>query len=480
VGLTSTGSDEARKIGDYLSRVRRIRIKASMQDLTSGPVSRHLVKTASFMLVTMVFQTLYFLVDLYWVGRLGKEAVAAVGIAGNLQFIVLAVTQMLAVGATTLVSHAAGQRDQERALLVFNQSQVLAIVVAVVFFAIAWVTRDWYVLQQSADAITAGLAVDYLSWFIPAMALQFAVVGMSAALRGIGNFKPGMVVQTATVIVNIVLAPVLIFGWGTGIAFGVAGAAVATLIAVVVGVVWLATYFVKHDAFLRFVRRDMRPQLALWAAMLKIGLPAGAEFAMMAVYLFIVYRLAAPFGAAAQAGFGIGLRVVQALFMPIVALGFAVAPVAGQNVGARLGTRVKDVFRAASTMAAGYMFVAAVICNIAPAALVATFSGDRQVIAVGDEYLRITSWNFVASGLVFVASSMFQALGNTIPSLVASVSRVLIIVIPAMWLAQLQGFQLRWIWYLSVIAIVLQLTIILLLLRREFRLKFETSAVPAA
>ena len=106
-----------------------------MQDLTTGPVSRHLLKTSSFMLVTMVFQTLYFLIDLYWVGRLGKEAVAAVAIAGNIMFVVLAASQMLGVGTTTLVSHAAGRKDREQALLVFNQSQMLAILVAAAFFA---------------------------------------------------------------------------------------------------------------------------------------------------------------------------------------------------------------------------------------------------------------------------------------------------------------------------------------------------------
>ena len=451
-----------------------------MQDLTTGSVSNHLLKTASFMLVTMVFQTLYFLVDLYWVGRLGKEAVAAVGVAGNLQFIVLAVSQMLGVGATTLVSHAAGQRNHERALLVFNQAQLLSLVVGGVFLLLAMLVRDWYVQQLSADALTAQMASDYLLWFIPAMALQFAIVAMGAALRGVGNFKPGMVVQTATVIINLVIAPFLIFGWGTGYAMGVAGAAVATLVAVVVGVAWLSTYFLPRDAFLRFVMRDMRPQLPLWAAMLKIGLPAGAEFALMAVYLFIVYRIAAPFGSAAQAGFGIGMRVVQALFMPVVALGFAVAPVAGQNVGARLGSRVKAVFRSACTMSAGYMLLAAIVCNIAPAALVAVFSSDERVIAVGVEYLRIISWNFIASGLVYVTSSMFQALGNTIPSLLASISRMVIIAVPAVWLARFPGFELRWIWYLSVIAILLQLTITLLLFKREFRIKFSTPVTASA
>src|SRR6058998_221729 len=122
-----------------------------MQDLTTGPVTRHLVKTTSFMLVTMVFQTLYFLVDLYWVGRLGKEAVAGVGVAGNLMFIVLAVSQMLGVGATVLISHAAGRKDHDRARLVFNQAQVLAILVGTLFLIVTWIARNPYANALAAD-----------------------------------------------------------------------------------------------------------------------------------------------------------------------------------------------------------------------------------------------------------------------------------------------------------------------------------------
>src|SRR6188768_1326850 len=107
-----------------------------MQDLTTGSLSSHLLKTTSFMLVGMVFQTLYVLVDMYWVGRLGTEAVAAVGLSANLTFIVLAATQMLGVGTTTLVSHATGRRDQAQATIVFNQAQVLSIVVGVAFLVI--------------------------------------------------------------------------------------------------------------------------------------------------------------------------------------------------------------------------------------------------------------------------------------------------------------------------------------------------------
>jgi putative MATE family efflux protein len=439
-----------------------------MEDLTTGPLTRHLLKTTSFMLVTMIFQTLYFLIDLYWVGRLGTHAVAAVGIAGNFTFIVLALTQMLGVGTTTVVSHAVGRKNRDDAQLMFNQAQVLAVVTGIAFLIVGMLVRIPYTRALSSDAETAELAAQYLLWFIPAMALQFLMVAAGAALRAVGNFKAGMIVSTGSVLINMVLAPFLIFGWVTGHPFGVAGAAMASLVAVVVAVVWFATYFVPKDSYLRFVRADLKPQFALWRKMLAIGLPAGFEFAMMGVYLVVVYAIARPFGAAAQAGFGIGQRVIQALFMPAVALGFSVSPVAGQNFGARNRERVVDTFRKAAYMVSVVMVLLIVLCLLAPHALIGVFSKDPAVLAVGTEYLRIVSWNFIASGLIFVASSMFQAMGNTIPSLVASGTRILLVAVPAILLSRTPGFQLRWIWYLSVGAVFIQLALSMFLLRREF------------
>ena len=215
---------------------------------------------------------------------------------------------------------------------------------------------------------------------------------MASALRGVGNFKPGMVVQTATVIINIVLAPMLIFGWGTGRPMGVAGAAIASLIAVAIGVVWLATYFFGREGYLRFVARDLKPQFPLWRDMLKIGLPAGAEFALMAVYLMLVYVLARPFGAAAQAGFGIGMRVVQALFMPVVALGLR-GGAGGRPERRRPARRARQGGVQGREPDGGGL-------DAADGGRSATsprrrssrvFSDDPAVIAVGDEYLRIVA-----------------------------------------------------------------------------------------
>jgi putative MATE family efflux protein len=363
-------------------------------------------------------------------------------------------------------------------VLLFNQSQVLAMVTGVVFLIVALAVRWPYARAMSADAATASRAAEYLLWFIPAMALQFALVAMGSALRAVGNFKPGMVVSSATVVLNMILAPFLIFGWGTGRPLGVAGAAISSLIAIIIGIVWLATYFLPRAAYLRFEVRDWKPRPAVWKRMLAIGLPAGFEFAITAIYLAVVYSITRPFGAAAQAGFGIGMRIIQAGFMPVVALGFSVAPVAGQNFGARHADRVKDAFRDAALMATAAMVLFAIVCHIAPAAMVGGFSKDPAVIAVGGEYLRIISWNFVASGLIFVASSMFQAMGNTVPSLVASAVRIGLLSVGALALARMPGFQLRWIWYLSVATVLVQLGLAMWFLRHEFsrRLRWEAAS----
>jgi putative MATE family efflux protein len=340
--------------------------------------------------------------------------------------------------------------------------------------------RRAYASTLGADAGTAQMATEYLTWFIPAMALQFAMVAMGSALRGTGNFKPGMVVQTATVILNMILAPFLIFGWGTGVALGVAGAALSSLVAVGVGTIWLSLYFLKPTDYLHYVVPTWRPQLPLWWQMLKIGLPAGAEFGLMAVYLFIVYVITRPFGAAAQAGFGIGLRLVQAGFMPVVALGFSVAPVAGQNFGARLGDRVRRTFWDASILATIAMVVWALVCYFAAGSMVRIFTDDSEVVAVGSEYLRIVCWTFIGSGIIFVSSSMFQAMGNTLPPLAASFSRVLLVAVPAILMSRMPGFTLRWIWYLSAFTIVFQLVAVLLLLQREYRVRLTSPGMMPA
>src|SRR5438552_1507478 len=455
-----------------------------MKDLTQGSVTKHLLHMSAFMAVSMVVQTLYLLADLFWVGRLGKEAIAAVGVAGNLTMIVLALTQMLGVGTTALISQAAGRKDQPHAELVFNQSCMMSILIALALGVVGFLSINGYANSLSADATTAALAKAYLYWFLPALLLQFPLVSMGSALRATGIVQAPVIFQVLSVVLNMVLAPFLIFGIGPFPKLGVSGAALATFISILVADLLIIVYFEKKYHYLRFRFPQWRPQLKTWWAMLRIGVPAGAEFVLLFVYILIVYWIIRNFGPAAQAGFGVGARVMQALFLPVVALSFAVSPVVGQNFGGRRADRVRHSVRSGLGIAAGMMLVLAVITETIPGTMIGFFSKDAAVILFGSDYLRIVAFNFIAAGIVFTSSSMFQGLGNTMPPLLSSASRLFLFALPALLLARTPGFDIKLLWYLSVGSQVLQACMNLLLLRRELhrKLRFEDGAnfIPAS
>ncbi len=450
-----------------------------MKDMTQGSVTRHLLQMASFLVLNMLVQTLYLLADLYWVGRLGKEAIAAVGVAGNQMMIVVALTQALSVGTTTLISQAIGRKDQSRAELAFNQSLVLSLLVGLLVGAVFFAVRGEYTRSLSADALTARLASEYLLWFIPALMLQFPLLALIAALRATGVVKPAVGLQVLSLILNIVLAPALIFGIGPLPKLGVSGAALATLISVFVANLMFIVYYQRHYRYLRVRSALLSPQLGTWWGMLRIGVPSGAEFALLSVYIAIVYGIIRQFGSAAQAGFGVGVRVIQSMFLPVIALSFAVAPVVGQNFGGRQAERVRQTAYSAFVISTVMMLLLTIVAQLAGERLIQAFSSDPAVIAFGGDYLKIISFNFLFVGFAFTSSSVFQGIGDTLPPLASSVTRLFLFALPAILLSRMPGFEIRHVWYLSVASVIVQASANLLLLRRKFRSALAFSA-PAA
>lgn len=448
-----------------------------MRDMTKGSILGHLLHLAAFMSVSMVLQTLYFLVDLYFVSSLGKEAVAGLSLAGNVMMAVLALTQMLGVGTTTLVAHAVGRGDHAEVKLVFNQACALSLMLGAFVTLAGYAFRLPYCQALSADPLTVEQGAMYLFWFVLVLGLQFPLVAMGSALRGTGVVKPGLAVQVLSVAINIVLAPVLIMGWGTNFAMGVSGAAIASLIGLIAGVLAMAYYIHTQGKLVRFDLTMWKPRPEVWRRMLNIGLPAGGEFALFSVYGAAVYWIIREFGASAQAGFGIGGRVMQSVFLPVMAVSFAASPLAGQNFGARNFARVRETFWTAAMLGSVLMLAVTLLCHIAPEVLVRPFTSEAAVAAVATEYLTIVSWVFVASGLIFTASGMFQALGNTWPSLICSASRVVFFLIPALVLAARGGLTLRQLWFLSIASTALQAVGAVLLLQREFQRKLPAAPV---
>jgi putative MATE family efflux protein len=451
-----------------------------MKDLTQGSVTRHLLAMAAPIAAGMIVQTLYYLVDLYFVAGLGDAAIAGVSAAGSVMMIVIALTQMLGAGTVALIAHAAGRKDRHDANLVFNQSLVLSGLCTVVTLVGGYAFAGAYMQRLGADAATIAAGTAYLYWFTPGLALQFALIAMSSALRGTGIVRPTVLVQVLSVVVNAVLAPILIAGWGTGRPLGVAGAGLASSIAVAVGVVLLGFYFMRLEKYVGFHGELWRPRLRVWGRLLDIGLPAGGEFALMFLYTAIIYVIIRDFGAAAQAGFGMGSRLMQAIMLPAMAIAFATAPVAGQNYGAGHGARVHATFRTAILVGGGAMLVLTLLCQLAPAALLRGFTSDPAVIEFGAQFLRFVSWNFVASGVIFTCSGLFQALGNTWPSLLSSAARLGTFALPATWLAAQPEFHIEQVWYLSVATVTLQAVVSYWLAHRQLRLRLRLAPRPPA
>ena len=320
------------------------------------------------------------------------------------------------------------------------------------------------------EAVEAGTT--YLLWFMPALG-EFAMQVMASALRATGIVRPSMIVQALAVIINIALAPVLIAGWGTGRAFGVAGAGLASSVAVLIGVLMLWRYFHKLERYVSVDPAQWRPQAREWKRILYVGLPAGGEFAIIFIWMAVIYYALRDFGAAAQAGFGIGTRVLGLIQMPALAIALAAGPIAGQNFGAGNGARVRETFTKAALIGTAVMIAFTIFAQWKPNWLLGGFASDPETMAVAALFLRIVSLNLVAQGLIFACSSVFQGLGNTTPVLLSSAARLVTYAAPIIWLSTRPGFRIEQVWYLSIATTTLQAGLSLWLLRREFRKRVE-------
>jgi putative MATE family efflux protein len=450
-----------------------------MKDLTQDSIARHIVNMATPIAIGMIVQVLYQLIDLYFVSGLGSVAVAGVSAAGNATFVVIALTQVLGVGTVAVISQAVGRKDRADANLVFNQSLVLSALCGVVVLVSGYLLTGPYLRSVAVDGPTIAAGLTYMFWLLPGLALQFALIAMGSALRGTGIVKPTMTVQMATVGINALLAPILIAGWGTGHPLGVAGAGLATSVAVAAGVAILWLYFHRLEHYVAVDRSLQRPLWLQWNRMLQIGLPSGGEFVLLFLYTGISYYAIRNFGPSAQAGFGIGSRVLQAIMLPAMAIAFAAGPIAGQNYGAGNGARVRETFRQTALIGSAAMLVVTIFAQWRPQYFVGLFTQEPQALAVGTLFLRLISWNFIAQGLIFTCSSMFQGLGNTRPSLLSSGTRLVTYAVPAIWLSGRPDFRIEYVWYLSIATVTLQAVVSIVLLRLELRRRL-TPLLPIA
>jgi len=429
----------------------------------------------SFIAAGLIVQTLYLLIDLYFVARLGKEAVAGVAAAGSSTFITMSIAQLVGAGSLSLISRAIGRKDKLDAQMVFEQAVSLGLSIALVFLIAGYSMGPWVLRRIASSPNTAEFARLYLFAFLPSLAAMFPGAAMGSSLRASGIVVAPMAIQSATVLLNVVLAPIFIMGWGTHHPLGVVGAGLASSVGSISGVIIMAALFNRLQTHTR-LGAPLHPNFAVWRRIAAIGLPATGEFAMIFVTTTVTYWSIQKFGPQAQAGYGIGTRIMQAIFLPAMAVALATGPIAGQSFGAKNAQRVRDTFLQASVIGVLIMVALTLLCHVNPGFLVAPFSSDSTVIIAATQFLKISSWNFVAVGLSLCCSGMFQALGDTRPALISSSSRLVTYVVPAIWISVQPWAKLQDFWYLSVASISAQAALSFLILRSQLHHKLHLFA----
>ena len=440
-----------------------------MKDLTTGSVTRQLLEMAAPISASVIAQILYYLVDLYFVARLGSAAVSGVTAAGAVILIAMALMDVLVVAIVTLIAHAAGRQDAQEVNVLFNQAVSLCAACAVATAVASYTLGNAYVAAIAADEQTAAFGSAYIRWFIPGLLItQIVFVPLSAALRGMGTPVPALIAQLFGLVVHLLLAPILIAGWFTQRPLGVVGAALASAIAMVCSSLLLVVYFIRKADSLSLAPRQWRPHWPQWRRMVSIGLPLGADRALTLFGTTLVFWLIRDFGPAAQAGFAVGTRVLQVIAIPLTALAYAAVPLAGQNFGARKYDRVRETFRRTFVICLIIALVTTLLAQLNPRSLVAPFSEDPQALAAAMLFMQIMCWSLLAHAVICTNWALFRAIGHTWPALLTAGARLVLFAVAGAWLSTLPSFDVAMVWWLLLASLVLQALLGLKLLNLEF------------
>ncbi|MBA7647093.1 Multidrug export protein MepA [subsurface metagenome] len=437
-------------------------------DLTKGSIPKLLLRLSGPIAFSMLMFTLYLMVDLYFVGRLGPDAVAAVSISGNAFFVILGLSFVIGIGGMALIAQAFGRRAYEEAGKVYKQSLIFAILVGIAATLVGLSIARPYIDFFGGTGQSLEWGVEYFRVFSISFFFVLILHVIGACYRGMGDTKTPMIIMVLSTILNIILDPLLIFGLLGFPRLGVRGAAIASLLSQLVSIgIYAYMIFIKGQHLK--IKGPWQLDLSIIKKSLAIGLPAGLTYFLLALNMLITYRVVSVFGTAALASIGIGFRIIQSVYMPVVAVTSAMAAIVGQNYGAGHCVRIQKTLRAGWTISSGVMIAGAILCWLFPGFLIGIFSNDKDVLHYGVIYLTIMSLGNVFVGTIMAMSSVFQGLGKTYPSFYAAVFDNALFAALVFTLPGLFGWGIQSVWWIKLATAGIEMLIIVEWLRRYFR-----------
>jgi putative MATE family efflux protein len=418
-------------------------------DYTKAPLIKSLITLSIPIIIANVLQTLYSLIDTFWVGRLGAAAVAAVSLSLPVLFLVLALGLGMAVAGTILVAQYKGKKDQKKVDLVSGQTFLMMAVSAAVLSVIGWFAAKPILVLLGAAPDVLPEAVSYLRIMFVGMFLLFVYFVFQALMRGVGDVITPMIIVAVTVVMNAILDPIFILGWGPIPSYGVSGAAIVTIItqglAAAVGISLLLNG--RYDIHLKL--SDFKPDFPLLKKMIRLGLPMSIESVFRALAMFFLFYLIARFGTNTIAAFGVGVRILSFVLIPAAGLEMATTTIVGQSIGAKKIDRAEAITWKSSGF--GFLLMAAIsVLTFLFAEPVSAFfiPGEAEVIRQSTEFLRILSFGFSFITVQHVLIGTIKGAGETFPAMVLNLFTKTFLLIPVAWfLAMKTGLGEAGIWW---------------------------------
>lgn len=410
--------------------------------LTSGPVGRRLVSLTIPMMMGIMSLMVFNLVDTFFLGRLSTEALTAITFTFPVVMFIGNLALGLGVGVSAVVSNAIGEGDPHKAQRLTTDSLTLSLLIVLVFAAIGRMTIDPLFAALGAEGRVLELTRQYMEIYY--LSVGFVVIPMigNSATRATGDTKTPSLVMLIAALTNVVLDPILIFGWGPVPGLGMRGAALATAISRAISLVAAIYLLGWRDKMVSRRGMTARTVLANWRRILHVGLPAAGMRMIIPLGVGVIVHLVASYGPEPVAAFGIGSRVGMFVFSVVMALAAALAPFIGQNLGARRLDRV----RRAAWLATGFGFVyglavSAVIALLARP-ITMLFSDHPEVVAVSVKYFRIVPLGAAFSAVLAVAGTVLNAMFKPLTAAALTVLQMFVLYIPLSYLgAELAGLD---------------------------------------
>ena len=410
-----------------------------------------LIKLSIPMMISMLVQALYNVVDSIFVARVSENALTAVSLAFSLQNLMVAVGIGTGVGVNALLSKSLGEKNQYRANKTAENGLFLALCSYLVFLVLGLTVVRPYFYAQTADADIAEQGIRYLTICCVLSLGMFMQVMNEKLLAATSRTTLSMISQLVGAIVNIILDPIFIFGYCGEALSGTTGAALATVIGQFCGAGMTLYFNLNKNPDIQISFRGFRPSAKAIGRIYTVGLPSIAMQCVGSVMTFFMNQILMAFSATAVAVFGVYFKLQSFVFMPIFGMNNGMVPIISYNYGARRPDRVKKTIKLAMCYAEGIMLIGFLLFQFAPDKLLSFFAASDAMLAIGIPALRIICLHFLLAGMSIILSSSFQALGNGMFSLIVSICRQLVVLIPAAWLLSQTG-NVNMVWWSFVIA----------------------------